>query len=288
MHYINLSHRGRFLGQTAIPTQITDSAGTPYSIHSYVNGGGNGRVFRAFRGDPREQDLCAIKVLEVIDDTRTARFDNELRIQSALDHVNVARVLGSGSLTLQELAVPWMAIELGGSNLRRHLDGVDRIPARAALDIAVQVCDAVQHLHARGFIHRDIKPANFVTSTEDWQIKMIDFGIAKRLGEDIDARLLEDLTEQSDFVGPANFSSPELLQYSRDKTHPVDHRSDVFQAAKTIWFVAVNRISAGVPDRSVCPFEGSLYEIVLRCLADNPDHRPDSISAVAEQLRALR
>ena len=154
------------------------------------------------------------------------------------------------------------------------------------LPVAVRICEAVEHAHSRDLIHRDIKPDNFVW-TGAKSIKTIDFGIAKFVGEDVTGRPLDQFTKVTEFVGPALYSSPELLAYARDKSHVVDHRSDIFQIAKVIWFLATGRVSAGIPSQRLCPFKGKLWDALIGCFSDEPDDRPDSPAGIRDALATL-
>lgn len=122
-------------------------------------------------------------------------------------------------------------------------------------DVALQLCEATQYVHEQDLIHRDLKPDNIVWASDEasGRIRLIDFGIAKFAGENVSARPLDDFTQTGDFVGPVFYSSPELIAYKDDKTHPVDHRSDLFQMGKILWFLATGQVSVGIPSRAKDP-----------------------------------
>jgi serine/threonine protein kinase len=90
-----------------------------------------------------------------------------------------------------------------------------------------------------------------------------------------------------EFVGPVFFSSPELIEYARDKSHPVDHRSDLFQLGKTLWFLASGRVSAGLPSQKLCPADGAVHDVVRRLLHDDPDDRIQSARKVRAYFEVL-
>jgi serine/threonine protein kinase len=295
--YIALQRDLESLGQYDLPDYVTGDAGHSFRLHSVVGGGGNGVVFRASpQGElATEIDDCAIKFLRQQSDVRKDRFRNEIRIMRLLAHQRVSQLFEIGTLSVADkYEVPWLAMELGGANLRAHVHGSNFAAAKgpitgtAALMVARQLCDAVEHLHLAQVIHRDLKPDNFVWDGEDGaSVLMIDFGIAKLLREDVSGRPLDSFTKQMEFVGPAQWASPELIAYARDKAHPVDERSDLFQLAKTIWFLATGKISAGVPSRRDCPFGGQLHEIVVQMLADDPSDRLRSAAELREALGAI-
>jgi len=251
MAYINLYDGGRPLGDYDLPQSVTGARGFTFRLGYAVRGGGNGVVFGSRLQDPAG-DIprnCAVKFLRQRDRTRIDRFMNEIRIMSDLQHDRIAAYLDSGEVDYGSgIAVPWAAMELGGSNLRDHVRQHGPIPIGALVWIGSQMCQALQHIHEKQIIHRDVKPDNFVWDGDDQRhVKMIDFGIAKYIGEDVSARPLDEFTQHMEFVGPVFFSSPELIAYATNKAHPVAHKSDLFQLGKVLWFLATGKVSAGVP-----------------------------------------
>ena len=113
---------------------------------------------------------------------------------------------------------------------------------------------------------------------------MIDFGISKRQGEDVSGRPMDTFTRVTEFVGPVFFSSPELIEYSKDKSYPVDYRSDIFQLGKVFWYLATGKVSAGIPSKKECPADGKLRDLVLHMIDDDPDERPQSVAQVRDEI----
>lgn len=119
----------------------------------------------------------AIKVLptEVAQDPeRLARFQREAQLLAALNHPNVAAIHG-----LKEAeGTPFLALELvEGEDLSERLKR-GKVPIDEALDIAMQIAEALEAAHEKGIVHRDLKPAN-VMITPVGQVKVLDFGLAK-------------------------------------------------------------------------------------------------------------
>jgi len=179
-------------------------------------------------------------------------------------------------------------MQLGGANLRQHVEENGPLSLQQMKSITFGLCSALEHLHLKSFIHRDIKPDNFVwRGVANTAPMMIDFGIAKRRGEDVSSRPMDTFTRVTEFVGPVFFSSPELIEYAKNKAHPVDYRSDIFQLGKVLWYLATGKVSAGVPSRKECPAQGKLRDLVLHMIDDDPDERPQALADVRSAMNAV-
>jgi serine/threonine protein kinase len=119
----------------------------------------------------------AIKVLPAAvagDTERLARFRNEARLLASLNHPNIAAINGIE----EPEGGPFLALELvEGEDLKQRLDR-GAIPVEEALEIALQVAEALEEAHGKGIVHRDLKPAN-VKVAPDGKVKVLDFGLAK-------------------------------------------------------------------------------------------------------------
>ena len=184
-----------------------------------------GEVYRA-RDSKLNRDV-AIKVLpEVVarDSDRLARFQREAQVLAALNHPNIAAIYG-----LEESnSVRALVMELvEGPTLDDRL-AVGPIPVDEALAIARQIAEALEVAHERGIIHRDLKPAN-VKVTPDDRVKVLDFGLAKVLGDDSEATdpsnspTMIKGTAAGMILGTAAYMSPEQ---ARGKA--VDKRTDLW------------------------------------------------------------
>lgn len=297
MRFIELFENNRPLGRHDVPDEVTSSDDRSFSLHGATRTGGNGVVFEATELKNRTPTgvECAVKILKQLSQPRVDRFANEIRVLQALQSPYVSKYYDSGSANViaqtvgaPNRAIPWVAIQLGGSNMRQHVEERGPLSLQELKGITFGLCSAIEHLHANGFIHRDIKPENFVWRTiPNTAPMMIDFGIAKRQGEDVSARPMDTFTRVTEFVGPVFFSSPELIEYSKDKSYPVDFRSDIFQLGKVFWYLATGKVSAGIPSRKECPAQGRLRDLVLCMIDDDPDERPQSLAAVREAMNAV-
>src|SRR5215510_7649124 len=147
----------------------------PYEIVYAIGAGGMGEVYRA--RDTRLQRDVALKLLPAgvsSDPDRLARFEQEARAAAALNLSNILAVHDVGSYE----SAPYIVSELlEGETLRERL-GNGPLPARKAIEYAIQVARGLAAAHERGIVHRDLKPDN-VFITADGRVKILDFGLAK-------------------------------------------------------------------------------------------------------------
>ncbi|QJR35935.1 serine/threonine-protein kinase [Gemmatimonas groenlandica] len=152
----------------------------PYRLLRLLGEGGMGVVYLGERVDVQRQ--VAVKLLRDawLSPARRARFSTEQRALAQLDHPNIARLYDAGTLAN---GTPWFVMEyVDGVPLRRYCDE-NRCTVAQRLQLFRAVCSAVQHAHDQAIIHRDIKPSNILV-TADGTVKLLDFGIAKQLGEE--------------------------------------------------------------------------------------------------------
>src|SRR5262249_28609452 len=135
-----------------------------------------------------------------------ARFEAERQALALMDHPNIARVLDGGETASGR---PYFVMELvKGVPITAYCDQ-RRLRPRERLELFLSVCRAVQHAHQKGIIHRDLKPANVLVTRHDGRplVKVIDFGIAKALGQPLTDKTLH--TGFAQLVGTPLYMSPE-------------------------------------------------------------------------------
>ncbi len=273
----------------------------PYTITSRLGAGGMGEVYRA-RVTKLERDV-AIKVLRADvagDRERLARFSREARVLAALNHPNIAHVIG-----LEDAAdAPALVMELVEGLTLDDRIAADAVPLDEAIGIAGQIADALEAAHDRGIIHRDLKPAN-VMIRPDGLVKVLDFGLAKAL-DPTDPQGIADqansptitspaMTMRGVILGTAAYMAPEQA-----KGRPVDRRADIWACGCVLYEMLTARrafegedttetIAAVVskdPDWTALPpsTPTSIRRLLQRMLVKNPKQRIDSAAVLRLEL----
>jgi serine/threonine protein kinase len=205
---------------------ITERPGTvigPYKLMEQIGEGGFGVVFLAEQQQPVRRKV-ALKVLKPGMDTRqvVARFEAERQALALMDHPNIARVFDGGAT---DSGRPYFVMELvKGIAITDYCDQ-NQLTPRERLELFLPVCQAVQHAHQKGIIHRDLKPSNVLVTLYDGTPvpKVIDFGIAKAMGQQLTDKTL--CTGFAQLVGTPLYMSPEQAALS---AVDVDTRSDIY------------------------------------------------------------
>ncbi len=197
-----------------------------YEVLAPIGAGGMGEVYRA-RDSKLGRDV-ALKVLPdafARDTDRMARFQREAKLLASLNHSNIATIHGLEDSGKTHALV--MELVEGPTLADRIRPGP--IPVDEALQIAKQICDALEYAHEHGVVHRDLKPAN-VKVTSDDSVKVLDFGLAKAIEGDAQSADVANsptisrmATLAGVLLGTAAYMSPEQA-----KGKPVDRRADIW------------------------------------------------------------
>ena len=262
--------------------------------------GAYGAVYRAerTRGSPGR---LALKLLHpgIATPSGVRRFLREQRVLASLRHPCVARLRAAGSTPS---GCPYLVMDLiDGLSLRGHCRRYAPTLGER-VDLIVQVCDAMQHVHERGIVHRDLKPGNIVVEMVDGTARpiVIDFGVVRLLEAGTD----DVSTTQGRPMGTPRYMSPEQRSGGE-----VDARTDIHalgvilaeiladtggpgRSSRPVDAPGLAKRAAGRSSRSldavVADLPRSQREIVARCTAHEPRDRYPSMTALAADLRQAR
>jgi serine/threonine-protein kinase len=283
----------------------------PYEIQSAIGAGGMGEVYRA-RDTRLERDV-ALKVLPAAtlgDGTARARLVREARLASRLNHPHICTIYDVGETDASvdsggspeagsEPRSAYIAMELveGQPLSARVAEGP--LPTDQVVRYGQQLAEALAHAHGRGVVHRDLKSANVVVTPEG-QVKVLDFGLAKRLTEESLAGATtvapESLTAPGIVAGTLAYMAPEQL-----RGRPADARSDIWALGVVLYEMAAGRrpfvgqtgfeLTAAIFSQPVppmpAPVPGPVSGVVERCLAKEPGERYQRAGEVKAALEAV-
>jgi serine/threonine protein kinase/tetratricopeptide (TPR) repeat protein len=269
-----------------------------YLILEEIGEGGMGVVYRATDRFLRRD--VALKFLPESfsdDPERRARLLREARVLASLNHPNIAAIYGL------ESAGPRHALVMEfveGTTLAARIERGPMVPSEI-FPLALQMCAALGAAHEKGIVHRDVKPGN-VLVTPDGRVKVLDFGLALAKPLDTGLPASEESTidlsmDMAELAGTISYMAPEQL---RGLT--VDERVDIYAMGVILYELAVGhrpfRDSKGAslihdilgtapppPRRLVPAIPPRLEEIIMKCLAKEPDRRHESMKALREELR---
>ena len=221
-----------------------DCAGR-YRIVREIGSGGMGSVYLAELADQVSGPRFALKVVRFPSQELSRRFAEESRILSRLEHPNIARLLDAGTASN---GLPFLVMEyVDGKSIHQYCKEKQLTPTDCAR-LFRQVCAGVRYLHQNLVVHRDLKPANILI-TGDGSVKVVDFGIAKLIGQ---AGALN--------TGETQSMTPEYASPEQVRSEPISTLSDVFSLGVLLYEI----LSGGKP------FEGNALEVLRKVCEEDP------------------
>jgi eukaryotic-like serine/threonine-protein kinase len=277
------------------------AAGTrlgPYAISASIGAGGMGEVYKAT--DTRLDRTVAIKVLPehvASDPELKQRFEREAKTLAALSHPHICPIHDVGS----QNGIDFLVMEyLEGETLEQRLKK-GALSLDQALQIGIQITDALSAAHRAGIVHRDLKPGNIMLTKSG--AKLLDFGLAKTAAPAVAGSLSmlpttpPSLTAQGAILGTFQYMAPEQLE-----GHEADARTDIFAFGAVLYEMVTGRkafegrsqasLIAAILEREPAPLSSlqpmsppALDRIVKKCLAKNPDVRWHTAHDLHDELR---
>jgi eukaryotic-like serine/threonine-protein kinase len=243
-----------------------------YEILGGLGKGGMGVVYRAL--DRQLDEVVALKVLrsEALkeDPTLLERFKQEIKLARRVTHRNVLRTHDFGEAE----GTSYISMEyVEGRTLKELVKSKGALPLGVGLSIAKQMCMGLEAAHAQQVIHRDIKPQNIMIIPESGELKIMDFGIARKSEMKGEAAVAAGLTSDGTVMGTPDYMPPEQAQ-----GQPADFRSDIYSLGVVLFETFTG----------VLPFSGDTIMAIVLGHIQKPPPRPRTVNArVPEELEAV-
>jgi len=251
-------------------------------------GGGMSRVFLAT--EVRLDRQVVIKVLpsETSHGVSVERFQREIQLSARLQHPHIVHVLTSDAAEgLLYYVMPYV----DGETLRARISRDGALPLADAISIWRDLLDALGFAHERAVVHRDVKPENILLSGRHAFIA--DFGIARALEAAADQS--EAVTAGGLTIGTPSYMAPEQVLGEAN----ADHRIDIYAAGLVMYEMLAGHapfagrgardimrahVAETPPQLNRSDVPPALEQLVVRCLAKNPDERPQSTDVILRQI----
>lgn len=220
------------------------------------------------------------------------RFYDEGRAAAKLNHPNIV-----GALDVGEAGdTHYFVMEyVEGHTVFDDITKRGRYSEQEAIDIAIQIAEALEHAHSRGFIHRDVKPKNIMI-TDDAVAKLADMGLARAISDREAAE-----AEAGKAFGTPYYISPEQIRGEVD----VDFRADIYSLGCTLYHMVTGRVPFDGPNPSAVmqmhlksqakpvdhvreELSSGLAEVIEVCMAKDPNKRYANTSDLIEDLQAIK
>ncbi len=261
-----------------------------YELYEELGRGGMGTVFRA--RDLDNGRLVALKVLPpelALNASLLQRFRREVQTMKTLEHPHIVRIFDVG----ESNHTYYFAMEyMGGGSLEKLLQKQSRLPVLQALDIVIQVAEALDYSHQKNLIHRDIKPAN-VLMNEEGVIKLSDFGIAKVIEA-------TRMTVTGGIMGTVDYMAPEQAE-----GRAITAKTDIYALGAMLYqmltsqvpfigetptqVIQKHRFSLPEPPRNLNPeVPESLSMLVETMLQKDPSRRIPTAAALMHVLEKIK
>jgi hypothetical protein len=264
---------------TELDVPVGTNVDDRFEIIGFLGQGGMCTVYEAMH--IQLQRRVALKVMHagsVASGDAFARFQREAILASEVKHPNIIEIHGFGIWNGR----PYIAMEyVEGRTISQIIDEDGPMSEERALNILIQISDALVQAHASRVVHRDLKPSNVIVTAGD-HIKLVDFGIARLLPES--GEEMQKLTQTGQVLGTFVYMSPEQCT-----GRPVDARADLYAFGGLIYKMLTGKppfagdtafelmaqhmgeappMMAGVSER--------MQNIAHWCLRKDPGHRPQS------------
>ena len=268
-----------------------------YRIDDELVGGGMSRVFAATEHALGRKVVIKVLPPELSAGVNRERFQREIQVAAQLQHPHIVPLLSAGRIPSSDGSVEGELLYytmpfIEGESLRAAIVRRGRLPVRDVVRILHDVVEALAYAHGRGVVHRDIKPGNILTIGS--HALVTDFGVAKALSA---AMPVSGMTSAGMAIGTPAYMAPEQL--AADPA--ADHRIDIY----AVGLLAYELLSGQSPFVGTSPqatmaaqltrvpdpldtlredVPPALAAVIMRCLEKLPEHRPQSATALLDEL----
>lgn len=278
-----------FLPPSLVPSDIASIG--PYRLVAKHGEGGMGAVFRGI--DTRTDESVAVKVVHpkvAENENSRKRFLRETRAVQMIKSPHVVHVIEVGEVG----GLPFMVMEfLRGMTVQSHRERFQSLPIHEIIRIGLETAQGLEEVHRCGIIHRDIKPENLWVESPSLRIKIIDFGLARDIEEEM------RLTRTGACLGTPSYMSPEQALGGR-----VDFRSDLFSLGCVLYELAtgirpfereglISTLTALTKEKPAPPaelvdgFSEGLSDLIMHLLEKDPEQRLANCEILQQQLKNL-
>ncbi|MCF6095837.1 Stk1 family PASTA domain-containing Ser/Thr kinase [Thermovorax subterraneus] len=265
---------------------IGKTLGNRYVVLEEIGGGGMAVVYKA--RCTLLNRIVAIKVLRSEyshDENFVMRFRREAQAAASLSHPNIVNIYDVG----QEDGIYYIVMEyVEGKTLKELIRQEAPLSPSKVIEIAKQICDALECAHKNKIVHRDIKPHNIIITPEG-MVKVTDFGIAR-------ASTGSTITNTGGLIGSAHYLSPEQARGGF-----VDERSDIYSLGVLLYEALTGRVpfdgdspvavalkhiqeEPKLISQLIPGFPLALEKIVMKCISKSPDERFQKVSELKREL----
>jgi serine/threonine-protein kinase len=281
----------------AFRERLAAALASTYRIDDELVGGGMSRVFTATEHALGRKVVIKVLPPELSAGVNRERFQREIQVAAQLQHPHIVPLLSAGRIpsadgTADGELLYYTMPFIEGESLRAAIVRRGRLPVRDVIRILHDVVEALAYAHGRGVVHRDIKPGNILTIGS--HALVTDFGVAKALSA---AMPVSGMTSAGMAIGTPAYMAPEQL--AADPA--ADHRIDIY----AIGLLAYELLSGQSPFVGTSPqatmaaqltrvpdpldtlrddVPPALGAVIMRCLEKLPEHRPQTATALLDEL----
>jgi len=267
-----------------------------YTLGTKLGEGGMGQVFMAKHKLLRRPTAIKLLPQEKAGAQAISRFEREVQLTARLTHPNTVSIFDYGRSVD---GVFYYAMEyLEGVDLGTLVQDHGAQPLGRVVHILHQVASALGEAHRTGLIHRDIKPANIILTNQGGEpdfVKVVDFGLVKDLGSDVQVTLAGGISGTPAYLAPECLVDPGVVDARADlyalgaTAYFLITGSDVFQGRTVVDVLSQHIHAEPEPPASRLgqPIDPRFEALVLECLEKDPAKRPQTALEIRERLRAL-